>query len=936
MSTKIVVGPINKGLRTGVTAFNIDNDSFPILVNAYQWRGRVKRKRGTAFLGRLNRFIGTTDAGGNAVITINNFPGPTPIIEGISQFVIGTDIFIDQGGASPVALTTNGLGAGTLNRTTTVLTIVGSIPLTAIYYFPDLPVEGLEDLNLNASQFPGTLAFDTVYSYNILPTFPNFIYDVSFFKNPATGTYVGYTAKGTWTPVTWNGQDYQQFWTVNYQGALWATNGITVPFTKTNIGMQYKAITNVVIDAAGPPAIATITLANTGITPHNLVIGDFVFINEVVGITGINFQTGYVIAVAAATIQVEFPNATLGGAYVSGGIVQYLTNRVGLNSGSGKSGSQFDSIRWYDGDPTTDGLTPTPSTQKGWVNFTPPLISGPNDTFSIADTPPGQYYLVGARLMLPYKDRLLFFGPVIQTSAGNDTTENTSQIYLQDTVIYSQNGTPYYTVSYTNDPNPAVDTPISPTNVFHSILVPENQTATAPAWFEDTFGFGGFYTAGFAEPIISVSANEDVLIVGFTNRQIRMIYTGNDVVPFNMFIINSEFGDQSTFASITFDRGKLSVGDRGIVLSSQVASQRVDLQIPDQVFEFRLEDNGAQRITSQRDFINEWTYTTYCDNEQIWRFPNQTLQYNYRDESWAIFNESYTTYGQFRAVSGYTWATIGMRFPTWDDWDEPWNSGSSTLLQPQVIAGNQQGFIVYRDEGTGESNSLYIQNISGNIVTSPDHTLNDDDFIIISGAVGTNVSAVNGKIFQVNPIDDNTFTITPPPALSVTYLGKGLIKRIYTPLILSKQFPVAWDMGRKTRIGPQRYLFTTTTDGQITLQIYLSQNMSSSYNFGPVVPFVNSQNNSLVYSDILYTCPEGQNITGSASNINLNLLTAGQQEQTWHRMNTSLIGDTVQVGFTLSEEQLSTVDADGNPISQFAEIELHGMILDVTPSQLLV
>ena len=46
MGEKLVVGPINKGLKTDRTAFVIDNDSFPTLVNAYQWRGRIKRKRG--------------------------------------------------------------------------------------------------------------------------------------------------------------------------------------------------------------------------------------------------------------------------------------------------------------------------------------------------------------------------------------------------------------------------------------------------------------------------------------------------------------------------------------------------------------------------------------------------------------------------------------------------------------------------------------------------------------------------------------------------------------------------------------------------------------------------------------------------------------------------------------------------------------------------
>jgi len=43
---------------------------------------------------------------------------------------------------------------------------------------------GLEDLNLDATQFPGTIAFDTFYAYNINTTDPYAIYGVSYYKNP--------------------------------------------------------------------------------------------------------------------------------------------------------------------------------------------------------------------------------------------------------------------------------------------------------------------------------------------------------------------------------------------------------------------------------------------------------------------------------------------------------------------------------------------------------------------------------------------------------------------------------------------------------------------------------------------------------------------------------------------------------------------------------
>jgi hypothetical protein len=929
MGEKIIVGPMSKGLRNDVVPFAIDNDSFPVLINAYQWRGRVKRKRGTSFLGRLTRFFNSTSSSYSSTTTITlNGSGVGNILTGFSLQANGNVVpgSITITAPGPTIYTDNGDGtlspSGTINYATGVITILseaGNAVSASFLYYPDLPVLGLRDLILLVNQFPGTLAFDTTYSYNISKTYPYNIYDVSFYKNfPADPTNLpGYVPKTNWTPTTWNGQDYQQFWTVNYQGALWATNGINIPFNISNIGMQYNTITAIGGIVAGPPAFATIT---TG-TNHGLVIGDFVFINEVVGVTGINFQTGYVTAVPAVNqITVEFPNATIAGAWVSGGIVQYLTNR---------SDKTKDCLRWYDGDPTNGNAT-TPSfvNGKGWVNFAPPLSQG---TFSIADLPEAKYYLVGARIILPFKDRLLFIGPVVQTSSPG------SQIYLQDTVIYSQNGTPYYTSSFTATP-PGTNYPLPPVITppgYAPILVPVNQTATPSAYFEDITGFGGFITAGYDKPITTASVNQDVLIMGFdNNQQARFAYTGNDLVPFNFYIINAELGSSSTFSAITMDKGVITRGSRGIVITTQEEARRIDLDIPDEVFQMRLENNGTERITAQRDYINEWIYITYPSNSVTYKFPNQTLQYNYRDNSWAIFKEAYTTYGSFRRQTGFTWATVGTVYPTWASWNTPWNSGSSNLLQPEVIAGNQQGFICFRDDGTNEAKSLYIQNISGSTVTSPDHCLNEGDYITITGALGTVGAEVNNNIFSVSVPTTNTFVLN-PGITGGTYLGNGFIQRMYVPFIQSKQFPVSWSMARKTRIGTQQYLLSTTSNSQITLLIYLSQDASDPYNDGPIIPASNSVNNSLIYSTVLYTCPESTNLGLTPANINLNMVTAPQQAQIWHRINTSLIGDTVQVGFTLSDEQMRTVNDNGDPISQFSEIELHSFILDVNPSQVL-
>lgn len=896
MGEKLIVGPINKGLKTNVTPFNIDNDSFPTLINAYQWRGRVKRKRGTSLLTRLTRYFDSLNPsyGSTTTITLSG-SGAGNILTGFGlqtngNIVPGSVTITAPGPTLYTDPAMNGTlsPSGTINYSTGAIVILaqaGSAVSVVFSYYPDLPVMGLEDFEINSTQFPGTIGFDTKYSYNIVTAFSYPSYDVSFYKNPPTGTPATYVQKTNETPTSWNGQDYQQFWTTNFQGSLWATNGITVPFNITNIGMQYKPIVAV--------TVLTPTTANLQITAHGLVVGDFVFVNEVVTTTGINYQTGYVTTVTDANnVIVTFPNATLT-TNGTGGIAQYLTNRSDITK---------DCLRFYDGDPTDgNSSSPTLNGNKGWVNFAPPLSL---QIFSISETPAKVYYLVGARMILPYKDRLLFFGPVIQTSAAG------SQIYLQDTVIYSQNGTPYYTVSYTNTPSSTVDTPTSPTNIYTSLLVPTNQTATPSSWIEDQTGFGGFQQAGVDEPMITVATNGDVLICGFDTTQARLVYTGNDILPFNFFLIDSELGSSSTFSVINMGRSVITRGSRGYINTNQERADRIDLEIPDEVFEIRLTDNGTERMCSERDFINEWIYFTYTSNQDTYKFPNITLQYNYRDDSWAQFNEAYTHYGKFRKQSGFTWQTVGLVYKSWNVWNVPWNAGSSTLLQPEVIAGNQQGFVMVRDDGTGEGTSLYIRDITNGIVTSPDHNLVNGDYIIISGVLGTVGDFVNNEIFSVENSTTTTFLLNPLPE-SGTYFGGGLITKIYVPNIQTKQFPVSWGMGRKTRLGVQQYLLTTTDRSQIQLLIFLSQNSASAYNTGNIVPQPNTVNNSLIYSTTLFTCPESTNLGLTPSNINLNMVTAIQQSQIWHRINTSLLGDTIQLGFTMSDTQVRDLETSG-------------------------
>jgi|ERR1700759_1300295 len=884
MPDQILIGGSPKGLNTALLPFAIDNDSFPTLYNFYAWRGRyAKKKRGTISLGRLERQM-------QMAVSPNNWQvGQMALVVGagnfISNYSLGNGSSIVPGSISVTVgsntytepATPNGTligspsGTGTINYATGAVTILGGGlgPMTGNFsYYPGLVSLGARDFvsSLSSARFPLLLAFDEDYSYQFNQT-TNRFYNVNYYK-------------GSNNPFVWSGTDFQQFWTTNYSSTFTLTSGnyvSTLWATNNKPGFNFQNISTITV---GNPTIITTS------SPHGLVTGDYVFFNEITGTDSamLNGKAFTITRTGATTFTVAVN--TTGLVINNNGIFQTLT----ATSIAGQDG-----IKWYDGDPTGGTGLPT-GTGLGWVNFNPPLTA---TVTQIEGLPPALYYLVGAQAILPFKDRLLFFSPWVQTSTGN-------AIQLQDTVLWSWNGTPFY-----------------------NALVPTGESFDITAYYVDVTGKGGYQSAGIQQTITAISNNEDVLLVLFSRKHTRFVYTGNDIQPFAFYSINSELGATSIFSGVTLDKGALSIGTYGLTLTEQTQAERVDLQIPNTIFQIRNLNNGALRVNSVRDYFNEWIYFTYPLNTSQWNFPVQTLMFNYRENSWAIFYENFTTQGYFRRQNKYTWATLP--FKTWSQWREAWNSGSTSAQFPNTVGGTPQGYFLIKGQGTGESPSGSIKAIAASnsncLITSINHCVKQGDYLYIQGCLGTNsINTQIGMVTSTPSADTFVIDLLFPAG---TYLGLGTFTRLIQPLAQTKQFNPYWGQGRKMRLGVQKYLLDYTAGSQITLNINLSQDPDDIWNTGPIVPMVNSTNNSLIYSQVLYTCPELENLGLSPANINLQMPTAQGQYQIWHRENTSLIGDSVQIGLTLSDEQMRNL--------QYAtdEITLHAIHLDIFPGPYL-
>jgi len=199
---------------------------------------------------------------------------------------------------------------------------------------------------------------------------------------------------------------------------------------------------------------------------------------------------------------------------------------------------------------------------------------------------------------------------------------------------------------------------------------------------------------------------------------------------------------------------------------------------------------------------------------------------------------------------------------------------------------------------------------------------------ISGGSVQATFNNYVGQVKSINTNTANSFVIDIPYPQN-TYIGGGQFTRLSQPEFQTKQFNDYWNQGRQIRLGKQQYLFDYTNNGQVTVNIYLSQNAVDPWNSPATdsVPYPDP----LEYSQLVFTCPESTNLGLTPSNVNLQntLPVSDNQSQIWHRMNTSLIGDVVQIGVTLNDAQMRNYDI------ATSEIALHAMILTVSPSSLL-
>ena len=303
-----------------------------------------------------------------------------------------------------------------------------------------------------------------------------------------------------------------------------------------------------------------------------------------------------------------------------------------------------------------------------------------------------------------------------------------------------------------------------------------------------------------------------------------------------------------------FDTSLVGVGDKGVVECDSFKSNRIDIKIPDLVFEFQNESFGPNRVHGIRDFQNKLAYWTYSYNPSNVVFPNRRLIYNYENDSWAIFTDSLTALGTFQAQSNRTWSNND---DTWEQANYPWIDRPA--LFPSIVGGNQQGFVEYLDSQANNDVSLTINAIAGNdpsatVITSYNHNLETGNVIqIVDIPVGTPfASALNDKIFGVvvEPSQNDEFELwlydantqqfsDPQVDSSAVYVGGGQIKIRDNFSVISKKFNFVSE-GQGIQLGFLDVLMDVTDNGAISVNVFVDYDDSEAVNTLPANQIPNS------------------------------------------------------------------------------------------------
>lgn len=218
-------------------------------------------------------------------------------------------------------------------------------------------------------------------------------------------------------------------------------------------------------------------------------------------------------------------------------------------------------------------------------------------------------------------------------------------------------------------------------------------------------------------------------------------------------------GTNAKFSGAVWDDRVRSIGRTGIIGSDGRQTFRVDNKIPyftqDEIDQgdFNLTYGGFDRLNNQ--FL--WSYKISESDSDT---QNSVLVGNYEENTWSVFDQRFSVFGQTDLGLNLTWDQIdettgNESWARWDTTEEIWNRIGLGESVQKTLAGDDLGFIYELNQDYDD----YFTNIS-NIASGTTTTLTVTATGILPGDLVT-IANVEGMT-EINNFDPETSELTGP------------------------------------------------------------------------------------------------------------------------------------------------------------------------------
>jgi hypothetical protein len=246
--------------------------------------------------------------------------------------------------------------------------------------------------------------------------------------------------------------------------------------------------------------------------------------------------------------------------------------------------------------------------------------------------------------------------------------------------------------------------------VFYSAL---NQPLN---FVSDIAGNGGDLELPTGDWIMSTQLLRDGIVLFMNNSTWFFRFTANPFDPFRADQLNSSKSTNAPYGSAVYDVTATSMGAKGLIECDGVGVQRYDLNIVD-AFEQINQTFFGQCFAQRYDSLNHtWMlYPTYGSGLTT---SDSALIYNFQELTWAIFNFNLGNLISTPTIRN-TLSCLGLGFTTddinwsdfaagsgsdvqglsWEQYPYPWNYNLVQDLAPSLLAGDQNGFVYFCNDG---------------------------------------------------------------------------------------------------------------------------------------------------------------------------------------------------------------------------------------------